>query len=267
MIGDGVIVKINIIKMKIVSWNINGIRAALKNGFAESLAKLNPDLIGLQEVKIDDGRRAAEAFEFKGYEDYWHSAKKPGYSGTAILTKSKPLQIINGIERAHFDDEGRTITAEYEQFFFINNYFPNAQPELKRIDYKEDYNRELLAYAKQLEKKKPVIICGDLNVATEEIDLARPKENVGNPGFSDQERYWGREYLKAGFVDSFRHLHPTEQKYSWWSYRMGARAKNVGWRIDYILLSPALVSKLKAAEIRNDILGSDHCPVEIEIDL
>ncbi len=253
--------------MKIVSWNINGIRAAIKNGFPESLAKINPDVIGLQEVKIDNDRRAAEAFEFKGYEDHWHSAKKPGYAGTAILTKVKPLKLIAGIDLSHFDDEGRTITAEYEKFYFINNYFPNAQPGLKRIKYKEDYNRDLLAYAKKLEKKKPVIIVGDLNVAMEEIDLARPKENVGEPGFSDEERYWGREYLKAGFIDTFRYLHPGEQKYSWWSYRAGARAKNVGWRIDYVLISEKLKSKLVSAEIRNDIMGSDHCPVEIDIKL
>lgn len=251
--------------MKIVSWNINGIRAAIKNGFPESLAKMNPDVIGLQEVKIDNDRRAAEAFEFKGYEDHWHSAKKPGYAGTAILSKIKPLKLTAGIDLAHFDDEGRTITAEFEKFYLINNYFPNAQPGLKRIKYKEDYNRDLLAYAKKLEKKKPVIICGDLNVAMEEIDLARPKENVGEPGFSDEERYWGREYLKAGLIDTFRHLHPEEKKYSWWSYRGGARGRNVGWRIDYILISEKLKSKLVSAEIRNDIMGSDHCPVEIEI--
>lgn len=251
--------------MKIVSWNINGIRAVIKNGFTDSLQKIQPDIICLQEVKIDDERRAQQVFEFAGYEDFWHSAKRPGYSGTAILTKVKPLRMINGIDLTHFDDEGRTMTAEFENFYLINNYFPNAQHELKRLKYKEDFNRDLLAYAKKLEKKKPVIICGDFNVAIEEIDLAHPRENRGNPGFSDQERYWGREFLKAGFVDTFRELHPDEKKYSWWSYRVGARAKNVGWRIDYFMISKKLVSKLTRAEILNEVGGSDHCPVALEI--
>ncbi len=251
--------------MKIISWNVNGIRAVIKNGFADSLQKMKPDIICLQEVKIDDERRAAQVFEFAGYEDYWHSAKRPGYSGTAILTKHKPLKMINGIDLTHFDDEGRTMTAEFEKFYLINNYFPNAQAELKRLKYKEDFNRDLLAYAKKLEKKKPVIICGDFNVAIEEIDLAHPRENMGNPGFSDQERYWGREFLKAGFVDSFRQLHPKEVKYSWWSYRVGARAKNVGWRIDYFMISKKLVSKLEKAEILNEVGGSDHCPVLVDL--
>jgi len=251
--------------MKLVSWNVNGIRAAIKNGFEASLDKINPDVIGLQEVKIDEARRAQEAFEFRGYSDYWHSAKKPGYSGTAILTKPKPLQIIIGMDQAHFDDEGRVLTAEYEKFFFVTAYFPNAQPDLVRIGYKSAFNKAILDFAKNLESQKPVVICGDFNVALEEIDLARPKENVGNPGFSDEERFWGREFLKAGFVDTFRALNSDQIKYSWWSYRMGARAKNVGWRIDYFMISASLKSKLHSADILDDVMGSDHCPVMIEL--
>jgi exodeoxyribonuclease-3 len=251
--------------MKIISWNVNGIRAVLGHDFAGSLAKMNPDIIGLQEVKIDDARRAQSAFEFAGYQDYWHSAQKPGYSGTAILTKTKPLRIITGLDLPHFDDEGRVITAEYDKFFLINAYFPNAQPELVRIKYKSAFNKDILEFAQRLEKSKPVIICGDFNVALEEIDLARPKENVGSPGFSDEERRGGREFLQAGFIDTFRYLHPDQVKYSWWSYRMGARAKNVGWRIDYFMISQGLKSKLISAEILNEVQGSDHCPVSINL--
>lgn len=253
--------------MKLISWNVNGIRAAMGHGFEQSLASMNGDVIGIQEVKIDEARRAASAFEFPPYRDYWHSAQRPGYSGTAILSRTEPLQIITGMDLPHFDDEGRVLTAEYENFYFITAYFPNAQPDLVRINYKSAFNKDILDFAKRLEKSKPVIICGDFNVALEEIDLARPKENVGSPGFSDEERRGGRAFLEAGYIDTFRYLHPEQIKYSWWSYRMGARSKNVGWRIDYFMVSSALKDKIVSADILNEVQGSDHCPVSLEINM
>jgi exodeoxyribonuclease-3 len=253
--------------MKLISWNVNGIRACVRNGFIESVKKMKPDLLGLQEIKIDHASRLKEEFDFKGYEEEWNPALRPGYSGTAILSRMKPISIKSGIGISEFDDEGRIQIFELPKFYFINTYFPNSQPTLARLDYKSRFNKALLVHIKKLEKKKPVIICGDFNVAREELDLARPKENQGMAGFTDEERKWGRKYLEAGLVDTFRQLHPEKVQYSWWTYRFGARSRNVGWRIDYFMVSAKLSKYVKKAFILDQVMGSDHCPVGIEIDL
>lgn len=253
--------------MKLLSWNVNGIRACIKNGFVDFLKKQKPDLLGLQEIKIDHAARLKAELDFKGFSEYWNPAKRPGYSGTAILAKEAGVKIIDGIQIPEFDDEGRIQTLELEKFYFVNAYFPNSQPDLKRLDYKQRFNKEMIDYLKKLEKKKPVIICGDFNVAREEIDIARPKENRFTAGFTDEERFWGRKFLEAGFVDTFRELNGDKVQYSWWSYRFGARARNVGWRIDYFLVSAKIAKHVKKAFIMDNVVGSDHCPVGIEIDL
>lgn len=262
--------------MKIISWNVNGIRAAVKNGLVDYLNKAKPDIIGLQEIKISSDARAKTEFDFGNYEEFWHSAQRPGYSGTATLIKNyEPaspagrLPITNYIKGFNNkdDNEGRVQTLEFEKFYFVNCYFPNANHELSRLNFKEEFNAKFLEYIKKLERKKPVIACGDFNVAHEEIDLKNPKENVGNAGFTSEERVWMDKFLAAGFVDTFRHLHPKDIKYSWWSYRFGARHRNIGWRIDYFLVSKSLIKKIKKSEIFDNIKGSDHCPVGIEIEL
>ena len=253
--------------MKIISWNINGLRAVVKKGFVDFLNSENPDIIGLQEIKISDNKRDLEKFDFSNYEEFWNCAKRPGYSGTLILFKTglKVLSKKNGIGLEKFDNEGRVQTIELEKFYFVNTYFPNSNHELSRLSYKTEFNNELLKYLKKLEKKKPVIITGDFNVAHNEIDLARPKDNVGNPGFTIEERSWMESFLKQNFVDSFRQLHPKTIKYSWWSYRAGARQKNVGWRIDYFCLSKKLMNKVSDSDILDKVLGSDHAPVVLKI--
>lgn len=251
--------------MKIISWNINGLRAAVKNGFADKLKEFEADVFCLQEIKLDDVARAKIDFDFANYFEYFFPAERKGYSGTGILSK-KELPVTKGIGEAEFDCEGRTQTADLGDCYLLNVYFPNSQEGLKRLDYKTRFNEALLNYAKELEKQKPVIITGDFNVAREEIDIARPKENHGSPGFSDEERDWARKYLAAGFRDTFRELHPDEVKYTWWTYRFGARSRNVGWRIDYFLVSESLLPRVKRAEILDDIPGSDHCPVVLELD-
>lgn len=253
--------------MKLISWNVNGIRACLRNGFIDSVKKIKPDVLGLQEIKIDNTSRLKAEIDFKDYEEIWNPASRPGYSGTATLTKMKPLSIKSGIGIAEFDDEGRIQILEFTKFYFINTYFPNSQPTLARLEYKSGFNKALLAHIKKLEKKKPVIICGDFNVAREEIDLARPKENQGLAGFTEEERKWGRKYLDAGLVDTFRQLYPDKIQYSWWTYRFGARSRNVGWRIDYFMVSAKLSKYVKKAFILDQVMGSDHCPVGIEIDI
>lgn len=253
--------------MKLVSWNVNGLRAVHDKGLLlPFIASSGADLICLQETKCVPGDVQHIAWP-AGYEAHWNSAQKKGYSGTALIARARPLAVTAGISIDHHDTEGRVLTAEYPAFFVVNVYVPNAQPELARIDYRMDWDRAFLAYVKGLEKRKPVIFCGDLNVAHEEIDLARPKENVGNPGFSDQERDGFRTFLKAGFIDTFREFDKSPGKYSWWSYRMNARARNVGWRIDYVMASAALKKHLKKAWISPGVTGSDHCPVGLEIDL
>ena len=249
--------------MKFISWNVNGFRAVLTKGFAEIFEGLDADFFALQETKMQVGQ--AE-FSPNGYSQFWYSAEKKGYSGTAIFAKNEPLSVNYGINGKH-TDEGRVITLEYDGFYFVNAYVPNAQDGLRRLDYRMEYEDDLREYLVSLDKKKPVIYCGDLNVAHEEIDLKNPKTNVGNPGFSNEERAKMTALLQSGFTDTFRYQNPNEVKYSWWSYRMNARAKNVGWRIDYFLVSNRLSDKIKTTDILNDIYGSDHCPVLLEIDL
>jgi len=254
--------------MKIISWNINGIRAVMKKGFLGFLKTESPDIICLQEIKISDDARLKTVFDFPGYVEYWNSARRPGYSGTAILVKEgfkKIKKVANGIGIEKFDIEGRVQVAEAEKFFLLNIYFPNSNSELTRLGYKLEFNRALLVYVKKLEKKKPVIITGDFNVAHQEIDLARPKENEGNAGFTDEERAWMTDFLKAGFIDSFRELNGLKIQYSWWSFRSAARQRNIGWRIDYVCLSAKLKRMVKKAYILDKITGSDHAPIGLEL--
>jgi exodeoxyribonuclease-3 len=250
--------------MKLISWNVNGLRACLKKGFLDYVQAVQPDVIGLQEVKATS-EDVREVVWPQGYAVYWNSAQKKGYSGTMVLTRKEPLKVINGLGSSSHDAEGRSITLEFANYYLVNVYVPNAQPELARLPFRQDWDRALLSHLKNLEKKKPVILCGDLNVAHEEIDLARPKENVGNPGFSDEEREGFRHYLRAGLVDTFRHFEKRPGFYSWWTYRAGARERNIGWRIDYFLASASLRPALQSAWISPEIQGSDHCPVGLEI--
>ena len=233
--------------MKCVSWNVNGLRAVAKKGFDEIFASFDADIFALQETKLQEGQNP---IDFEGYHEYWNYAEKKGYSGTAV---------------EELDHEGRVLTLEYPEFFFVCVYTPNAQNELARIDFRCAWEDGFRTYLTGLAQRKGVIVCGDMNVAHNPIDLARPKQNEGNAGYSEQERSKFNELLSAGFVDTFRTLHPNEQVYSWWSYRMKARERNVGWRIDYFLVSEDLQDKLTAASIHTDVLGSDHCPVSIEI--
>lgn len=251
--------------MKIISWNVNGIRAAMKKGLAEFLATENPDILCLQETKARE-EQVELPLEFGSYKAYWNSAEKPGYSGTAIFTKHTPISSTNGFGIEEHDKEGRVITHEYPDFHLVNVYTVNAQDGLRRIDYRLQWDAAFRHHCTELAKTKPVIFCGDLNVAHNEIDLARPKENRKSAGFSDQERASFTTLLESGFVDTFRHLHPeTTEAYSWWSYRGGARQRNVGWRIDYFAISPVLTDRLETATILPHVLGSDHCPVAITL--
>jgi exodeoxyribonuclease-3 len=251
--------------IKIISWNVNGMRAVVRNGFTDFLKTAKPDVICLQEIKIDDARRAQAKFDFPNYIEYWNPAQKPGYSGTAVLTKQQPLTVIQGIGIEKFDAEGRVQTLEFKHFYLINTYFPNTRHDLSRLDFKAEFNKAVLAHVKKLEKTKPVIITGDFNVAREEIDLAHPESNHQNAGFTDLERDWGRKYLTQGLVDTFRHFYPDKVQYSWWSYRFNARVKNMGWRIDYFLVSKSLVKKVDKAYILDQVSGSDHCPIGIDL--
>ena len=249
--------------MKLISWNVNGLRACMTKGFMDAFESLNADIFCLQETKLSEGQLA---LELPGYHQYWNDAEKKGYSGTAIFTKEEPLSAAYGIGIPEHDHEGRVITLEYEKFYFVTVYTPNSQDGLKRLDYRMEWEKAFLAYLKKLEEKKPVIFCGDLNVAHQEIDLKNPKTNRKNAGFTDEERARFSELLKEGFVDTFRYFYPEETGiYSWWSYRFHAREKNAGWRIDYFLVSEVLKDELKDAKIHTEIFGSDHCPVELEI--
>ncbi len=251
--------------MKLVSWNVNGLRACLKKNFAEAFAELDADAFCIQETKMQPGQ--AE-FEPEGYTEYIYSAEKKGYSGTLVYTRMQPLSFTTGIGPEIHSHEGRAITLEFETFYLVNVYVPNSQNELKRIDYRMQWEDDLRSYLCELDARKPVILCGDLNVAHEDIDLKNPGPNRGAAGFSDQERGKLDELLAAGFTDSFRYLHPDATGvYSWWSMRFRARERNAGWRIDYFLVSNRIADKIRAAEIRMDILGSDHCPVVLDIDL
>ncbi len=250
--------------MKFISWNVNGFRACLEKGFAEFFEAQNADFFCIQETKMQPGQAV---FEAEGYHQYWYSAEKKGYSGTAIFAKKEPLSVAYGIGIPEHDTEGRAITLEYEDFYLLNVYTPNAQRELARLDYRMAWEDALREYIKGLDEKKPVIYCGDLNVAHEEIDLKNPKSNHKSAGVSDEERAKFTELLSSGFRDSFRSLYPDRVEYSWWSYMRNAREKNVGWRIDYFVVSDRLFEKVKDSVILGEIMGSDHCPVGLEIAL
>ncbi len=249
--------------MKFVTWNVNGLRACLGKGFLEYAAEEDPDFICLQETKMQEGQAEVD---LPGYMQYWNSAEKKGYSGTAIFAKHEPLSVNYDIDAEGHDTEGRSITLEYPEFYLVTEYTPNAQDGLKRIDYRLSWEEARREYLKKLDEKKPVILCGDLNVAHQEIDLKNPKSNRGNAGFSDEERGAFGELLKCGFVDSYRYLYPeAEGMYTWWSYRFNARKNNAGWRIDYFVVSERFKDRIKDVEIRNQVFGSDHCPVVLTI--
>lgn len=247
--------------MKLISWNVNGLRACVGKGFYESIAALDADVVCLQETKLQAGQID---LALEGYETYWNYADKKGYSGTAIFTRCHPLSVTYGLGIDLHDHEGRIITAEYEDFYLVTAYVPNSQDGLRRLDYRQQWDKDLRAYLKELETRKPVVLCGDLNVAHREIDLKNPKSNRKNAGFTDEEREGFQQLLDAGFVDTFRHFYPDQTDiYSWWSYRFRAREKNAGWRIDYFVVSEALRPLLESAAIHTEIFGSDHCPVEV----
>ncbi len=248
---------------KFVSWNVNGIRAALKNGFLEVLGDIDADIFALQEIKIQEAQLPDELKIVPGYQAFWHPAQKKGYAGTAILSKLAPLRVLYGMDCQEFDNEGRVLTLEFPDFYFVNVYTPNAQPELKRLAFKLDFNRALLVFLDRLRKEKSVVLCGDLNVAHKEIDLANPKANVKNPGFSGQERAWMDEIVAAGYIDTFRKFDQSPERYTWWSYRFSARAKNIGWRIDYFIVDGSSGDRVLDAAIHEDVTGSDHCPVSV----
>ncbi len=251
--------------MKLISWNVNGIRACYGKNFMEFFNEIDADVFCIQESKMQAGQLE---LELNGYHQYWNYAVKKGYSGTAIFTKREPLSVAYGIGIEAHDQEGRVITLEFEEYYMITVYTPNSQNELARLDYRMEWEDAFLAYMKQLEANKPVIFCGDLNVAHKEIDLKNPKSNKKNAGFTDEERGKFTQVLESGFIDTFRYFYPDlEQVYSWWSYRFKAREKNSGWRIDYFCVSQVLKEKLVDAKIHTEVLGSDHCPVELQIDL
>ena len=250
--------------MKLISWNVNGLRACLTHDFAASFAALDADVFSVQETKMQPGQAD---FAPEGYTEYTYSAEKKGYSGTACWCKTVPLSVTTGIGIEEHDHEGRVLTLEYPEFYLVNCYTPNSQDGLKRLDYRMTWEDAFRAYLLELDAKKPVILCGDLNVAHQEIDIKNARTNRMSAGFTDQERAKMTELLAAGFTDSFRSIHPDEVKYSWWSYRFHAREKKAGWRIDYFIVSNRIADKIKAAEIHNEVFGSDHCPVELDIDL
>lgn len=250
--------------MKFISWNVNGFRACLNKGFGDFFKAEDADFFSIQESKMQPDQAT---FEANGYYQYWYSAEKKGYSGTAVFTKHEPISVKFGLGIDEHDHEGRAITLEYENFYLLNVYTPNSQRELTRLDYRMTWENALREYMMELDKVKPVIYCGDLNVAHEEIDLKNPKTNHNSAGFTDEERGKFSELLASGFSDTFRSLYPDKVEYSWWSYMFQSRAKNVGWRIDYFVVSNRILDKVKEAKIHTEIMGSDHCPVSIEIDI
>lgn len=255
--------------MNIISWNVNGIRAAIKKGFVDFISKENPDIICIQETKANPSQ--VELYLKDHKYQYWNSAEKKGYSGTAIFSKTKPISVTNDFGIKEHGKEGRVITAEYDNFYLINVYTPNSKRELLRLDDRQNWDKEFLKFIKTLEKNKPVIVCGDLNVAHNEIDLKNPqsnkttKTNLGNAGFTDEERLGMTNYINNGFIDSFRYLYPKKIQYTWWSYMFQARTKGIGWRIDYFIVSQSLIKKIQDSIILDQILGSDHCPVKLII--
>ena len=255
--------------MKLISWNVNGLRAVINKGFKDFFKEVDADIFSIQETKMQEAQLDETILQiFEGYNAYWNSAEKKGYSGTAIFTKQKPLNVTYGIGKEEHDKEGRVITLEFEKFYMVNIYTPNSKRELERLDYRQIWEDEIRAYLLDLSTKKAVVMCGDLNVAHNEIDLKNPKTNRKNAGFTDEERAKMTELLNAGFIDTFRYKYPeVEGKYSWWSYMFHAREKNAGWRIDYFIVSESLKDKIEDAKILDDIYGSDHCPVELDLNI
>lgn len=250
--------------MKLISWNVNGIRACVTKGFVDYFNEADADIFCIQESKMQEGQLE---LELPGYHQYWNYAQKKGYSGTAVFTKEEPLQVTYGMGIQEHDQEGRVITLEYEKYILVTVYTPNSQNELARLSYRMEWEDAFRDYLKKLEEKKPVVVCGDMNVAHQEIDLKNPKTNRKNAGFTDEERGKFSQLLESGFIDTFRYFYPDQEGiYSWWSYRFSARAKNAGWRIDYFLASQSLQGNLKNASIHTDIMGSDHCPVELVLE-
>ena len=250
--------------MKFISWNVNGLRACMQKGFMDFFKEIDADIFCLQETKLSEGQIE---LPLEGYHQYWNYAEKKGYSGTALFTKEEPVSVTYGINIEEHDHEGRVITAEYKDFYFVDVYVPNSQRELTRIDYRMKWEKDFLSYIKGLEKKKPVIYCGDLNVAHKEIDLKNPDSNHMNAGFTDRERECFTRVLENGYIDSFRYFYPDKKEaYSWWSYMFKSRERNTGWRIDYFVVSGKLKGRLKDAVIHSDIMGSDHCPVELDME-
>ncbi|UOE92052.1 exodeoxyribonuclease III [Alkalihalobacillus sp. LMS39] len=250
--------------MKLISWNVNGIRACVKKGFLDYFHEMDADIFCLQETKLQEGQIQ---LDLPGYYQYWNYAEKKGYSGTAIFTKQKPLSVSYGVGDNDTQDEGRIITLEYNEFYIVNVYTPNSQRDLARLGFRLEWEKELFLYLKELDLKKPVVYCGDLNVAHQEVDLKNPKSNEGNSGFTEQERAKMSELLQAGFIDTFRYLHPNKTDvYSWWSYMRNVRERNIGWRIDYFIISNRIKDKLLHSDIHCHVLGSDHCPIVLELD-
>ena len=250
--------------LKFISWNVNGIRALEKKGFKDILPDLDADIIGIQETKAQPDQLSKELKNIPGYTSYWHSAEKKGYSGVAFYTRLTPIAVNEGLGDEEFDREGRVLTLEFDTYYVVNIYFPNSGDKLKRLDFKLRFNNTLLSFAQRLGRKKAVILCGDFNVAHKEIDLKNPKNNVKNAGFTPEERAWMDSFIEAGFTDTFRKYNQEPEQYSWWSYRFNARAKNVGWRIDYFCVDPAAGKNVRNASILQEITGSDHCPVQLE---
>ena len=255
--------------MKLISWNVNGLRAVVNKGFEEFFTNINADIFSIQETKMQENQLDENILKiFDGYNMFWNNAEKKGYSGTAIFSKEKPINVFYGIGKEEHDKEGRVITLEFERFYMVNIYTPNSKRELERLDYRQIWEDEIRNYLLKLNNKKPVIMCGDLNVAHNEIDLKNPKTNRKNAGFTDEERTKMTELLNAGFIDTFRYKYPdVTGKYSWWSYMFHAREKNAGWRIDYFIVSESLKDKIEDAKILDDVYGSDHCPVELDINI
>jgi len=247
--------------VKLISWNVNGFRAAVRKGFYDFLEKEKPDILALQEIKSDEVPHFPIGFSYKVF---WNPAKKKGYSGTAIFTKEKPRSYLHGLGEDKFDNEGRVTTLEFEAFYLINAYFPNSQRDLARLSFKLEFNQLMKKHLDKLKKKKPVVLCGDLNVAHEPIDIARPKANEGKSGYTKEERNWITGFLKSGYLDTYRALHPKKEEYSWWTYRFGAREKNIGWRIDYFVVNSEYMESVKKAEILTSVMGSDHAPIFLE---
>jgi exodeoxyribonuclease III len=250
--------------MKFITWNVNGLRAARKKGFDDFFHQVDADIFAVQETKMQEEQKD---FNFPGYYEYWNCADKKGYSGTLIYTKKEPLNVVYGIDGNGYNDEGRIVALEFDNFFFVNVYVPNTQPELARLDYRMNFEDSFREYLVKLDQIKPVVLCGDLNVAHKEIDLKNPKANLRNPGFTIEERTKFQILLDSGFIDSYRLLYPDTIKYTWWSYRFNARKNNAGWRIDYFVISNRLKDQIKEVKLLNEIEGSDHCPVEIELDI